>query len=1154
MKKNYVDRSPQRRALLKYILIMKAIWILVFVSVFHTFGNNAHTYAQNTRLSLNVKDASLEQIIWSIEKQSDFSFFYNTEDVKEINGISFRQKGATAEEILSEILKNSGLTYEIVHKTIIISKSEIQNVPINSNEQTVQQPQKKTLNGTVKDSKGVPLPGVTIVAKGTTTGTITDFDGNFTLDVPVATQVISVSFVGMKSQDIELANKVVFNIVLEEETVGIDEVVVVGYGQQKKMTVTGSLSAVTAEQLVQSPVANISNSLAGRATGVLSVQRSGAPGEDQAEIRIRGVGTYTGLQSPLIMVDGIETANYNNIDPNEIENISILKDASSTAVYGVRGANGVILITTKRGKLGKPQISYSGNLAGTTLIDVRERMGAVDYASLYNEALKYDSYITGAYNPFFTDAEIELYRNQTDPVFYPDVNWMDMFYKDVSFQKQHNLNIRGGSELMKYFVSLGMFDQEGLFNNTDVVKDFFDQNSVFKRYNFRSNFDFNVTKRLTAKFNIAAKVENKRGYNAGNVNQLIRAVSNANPITTPAIIDGKFVDIPAEKAKGNNPFTIMYDAGHRKTYRNFIEGSFRLDYDLGFITKGLEAHGTVSFENFNSYHVTYNKPVERYTAVKDANNQTVFLKNFEEGAFSTGTGNDKRRQTYMEAGLNYARTFGSHSITGLLLYNQQKTFDPGFQFLIPSGYQGLVGRLTYDYKNRYLVEYNAGYNGTENFAPGNRFGFFPAYSLGWVLSEEPFFPKNKLVSFIKLRGSYGEVGNDRIGGSRFLYLPSAYTYSSQAYYWGEVGSSAAAYGGAYEGKIGNPELTWERAKKSNVGIDITMFQDKLRITADLFQEKRDNILTSLKTVPVTAGMGSNLPAVNIGKVENSGFDGEITYNNKIRKFNYWVKANYTFARNMIVYQDEIPNPYPYLMRTGQPVGQLFGYIDAGLYNSWTETNDAYRPVYNFQNNRIQPGVINWKDINGDGLVDQYDQGPIGYSNFPEVSYGMSLGGDWKGFDFSVLFQGASHVSFMGQGSRYTNGWHNWLGNNEYLKNSWTLERYEQGLPIYYPHFNVGLGPSQLNQLKGTFYTKDASYIRLRNVEIGYRFDELKALKGVVKSFRIYLNGSNLWTYAYRMNKMYPGVDPEDLSESDMPENTEPYPRVAVYNIGINVNF
>lgn len=1010
--------------------------------------------------------------------------------------------------------------------------------------------QTRVVTGTVVDSKGEPVIGASVVVKGTTIGANTDIDGKFRIMVPVDATTLVVSFIGMKAQDVDIAGKAVASVTMEDETIGLEEVVVVGYGTQKKVTVTGAVSAIAQKQLVQTPVANISNALAGRATGVLTVQRSGAPGEDQADLRIRGVGSYTGDQAPLIMVDGIETNDYNSIDPNEIENISILKDASSTAVYGVRGANGVLLITTKRGLIGKPQISYSANIAGTALVDVRERMGSYDYVRSYEEAARYESYRTGVYNQYFTDEEIELYRNQSDPVFYPNTDWIRVMYRDVSYQHQHNLNLRGGTENVKYFVSLGYFKQNGQLNNTNLQKDYFDMNSVFGRYNFRSNFDFKITKRLSAKLNISTQLTNKRGYNGENIDPMIRGISQANPLI-PSVIDGKFLQFPVEgKVKMDNPLNYLY-TGHRKTYNNYLDGSLRFDYDLGFVTKGLNVHFMTSYQNNNNFHVTYNKPREIYYAVKDAENNTIIYSNLADGAFSTSTGTGKRRRTYTEAGLNYARAFGNHNISGLLLYNQSKSFDPGYEYSIPVGYQGLVGRIAYDYGNRYLVEFNAGYNGTENFAPGKRFGYFPAYSLGWSPSEESFFPKNNIVTFLKFRGSYGEVGNDKIGGKRFLFLPGAYTYSGGSYYWGIIGSTTQAYGGAYEGVIGNPNLTWERARKLDIGMDISLWKDKIKITADLFREKRDNILSLPQSVPILSGMGNNIPAVNMGKVDNQGYDGDISFNNSAGKFNYWVKANYTFATNKIIFQDEVPNPYPYLERTGQRIGQYFGYIDNDLFNYWDEVNEAYRPYNAFQSNKPQPGEINVKDINGDGVIDQYDQGPLGYSNFPEITYGISTGFDYRGFDFSILFQGASHVTFIGTG-RHLWQFGNWLSLNEYLLDGWTPERFEQGETIKFPHQALE-NTSALCLIRSTYYHMDGSYVRLRNLEIGYRFDKLRFMKAIgLSSARVYFTGSNLWTWSL-IAKRFPGVDPEDRISAEI-GNTEPYPRVAVYNVGFNVNF
>lgn len=1143
---------------------MRLISFLLLITL-QAFAFNDDTYSQSTKIDISIHNASLEQVIWHIKDKTEFSFFYNSDDIKGITGLNVDFHNSTIKEILEHCLENTGLDYEVIHKTVIIRKSAIQ--PVKTNviiPEEVQQPVKE-VKGIVNDADGNPMVGVTVVVKGTTKGVITDTEGRFSITLSEDEKVLAFSFVGFLTEEIEVGGQTTIDVTLVEDIQLLDQVVVVGYGQQKKVSVTGSISSVSSDQLTQSPVANISNSLSGRASGVLAVQRSGEPGEDQADIRIRGIGTFAGSQNPLILVDGVETSSFNNIDPNEIENVSILKDASSTAVYGVRGANGVIIITTKRGKKGKPSIKYSSNVAATSLTDYRERMRAYDYTRLYNEALRYDSYITGEYTQFFTDEEIELYRNQTDPIYFPDIDWIEMMFKDVSLQHQHNLNFNGGTDAVKYFVSVGMFSQEAQFNNTDLMEDFFDQQTVYKRYNFRSNFDFNVTKRLDIRLNLAGQIENKRGINANDVMSLVRSISMANPIDSPGLLDGKLVELESNKTgRSGTPFNQLY-SGHRKTNRNNLEGTLRFEYDLGFITKGLSSHASLSFENNNMDYTTYNKPTESYKAVRTEDDETVLLRAFTPGAFSTGTNGSKKSRNYIEAGINYARGFtGGHNVTGLILYNQQKSYNPNFQFSIPIGYQGLVGRVTYDYKSKYLIEYNAGYNGTENFAPGKRFGFFPAYSLGWIISEESFFPENNIVSFFKLRGSYGVVGNDKIGGNRFLYLPSAYTYeiararvNYMGYYWGEVGSTAALYRAAEEGKIGNPDVTWERAKKANAGIEITFFNSRLRIIADVFEETRDNILMNPNSIPSTAGMGRNVPAVNQGIVENRGFDGELSFNDKIGDFHYWVRSTYTFAKNKIIFKDEVPKQYDYLMETGLPIGTFFGRASEGLFNNWEEVNDAYRPFYNLQNNKIQPGDIEYIDVNGDGIIDQFDNVPLGYPSFPEINYGVSLGCDWRGFDLSVLFQGASHVTFIGH-DKHVNFWNNWQGNPDYLKTSWSQERYEQGLPINFPRYFVASSVSDL-RLQSSYYAEDASYIRLKNFEIGYLFDNLQFVKNLgIESARIYANGSNLWTWAYGgLGDRYPGVDPEDRSlvpGGGQPSNTEPYPRVMVLNLGINVNF
>ncbi|NDP20047.1 MAG: TonB-dependent receptor [Paludibacter sp.] len=999
-----------------------------------------------------------------------------------------------------------------------------------------------TINGSVSDVSG-PLPGVSILEKGTTNGTITNTNGKFTLSPKGTAPVLVVTYIGYETKEISVKNTSDLNIILNEDTKKLEEVVVVGYGTQKKVSVTGAVSIVGKAQLLQTPQANISNALVGRMPGLLSVQRSGQPGEDASTLRIRGVGTFGGGQDPLIMVDGIETDNYNNIDPNEIESVSILKDASATAVYGVRGANGVMIITTRRGAEGKPQVSYSYQHASSRFTDMRKSMNGYDYATSFNLAKRYDGYISGTNTPVFSDYEIERYRLHDDPIFYPDVDWYTYMFDKTSGQNQHNFNINGGTDKVKYFVSVGYFNQEGLINHTDLVPDY-DANLKYDRYNIRSNFDFTITKRLTASVNLSSQIEERSGTNV-DVRSVFEAVYAGNPVWTPLITDGKLLRL--DKPNISSPLGVLFNAGTglQKNYRNYLNSSVRFNYDMSFITKGLSTHATVSYNNYNSQNIVYRKEPVKYRAIRLADQTPAFIPLSDENRFAFSERFDKNRKEYVEFGFDYKRTFGNHSVTGMVLYNESKRYDPDLAFSVPNGYQGLVGRATYDYKNRYLAEVNLGYNGTENFAPGKRFGFFPAFSLGWVVSDEPFFPKNNVLTFMKARGSFGEVGNDKIGGDRFLYRQASYTYTANFYQFGEYGSNQTGYQAGLEGKIGNTDLIWEKARKTNVGVDLAFWKDKFKATVEYFNEDRSNILANRNTAPITSG--ANLPAYNLGKMNNKGFEAEISLNNKIGKFNYWVKANYTYARNVIEYMDESPRAYSYQNRTGQTFGQNFGLVADGFFNTWEEVNDAKRPFYTYSSNKIQPGDVKYVDINGDGKISGDDEVPIGYSNFPEKIFGLSLGADYRGFDFSVLFQGATNVSIAYSRS-YTQPFLENRTAMDYMVNSWSEERYNQGLPIQFPHFNTGYVNSQTNYNNSTLWTQDASYVRLKNAEIGYTIPRKVLSKIKITSLRFYANGSNLITW----DKMLPGVDPESAAASIA--NLDPYPLTRTINFGFNVKF
>ena len=1024
----------------------------------------------------------------------------------------------------------------------------------------------KVTDGETKEG----LPGVNIQIKGTKKGVNSSSTGEFTINVADKNAVLIFSFIGYETQEVIIGNRQLLNVSLKAGDKALDEVVVVGFGTQKKINATGAISTINTKELIQSPVANISNSLVGRMPGLFATQSGGEPGNDGSKIRIRGVGTFSGNTDPLTLVDGIQVDNYNNIDPNEIESVTILKDASSTAVYGIRGANGVLIITTKRGKAGPPKISYTFNQGFNSFTDMREMMNSADYATHFNDALKADSYVTGAvYTPRYSPTDIELYGNGKDPIFHPNVNWAEEMFKKVSTQSQHNVSISGGQNKVRYFISAGLFSQEGLFKDTKDVVDAFSPQSTFNRYNIRSNFNFDITTRLKATLDLSSQTEVRSGNNGTNTERVVGDVFRASPLSTPGVVDGKIVNIFT--GAQNNPYvSLLYPnlaGGLKRSYRNYLNGSLRLDYDLGAVTKGLSVHTNVAIQTYNDQQVTNAKTLITYLAVPinggPINGGTVnFVPSTTEAQFGFAQEGKYNRRITAEFGIDYKRSFGNHNITGLLLYNQQKTYDPNLLFLIPKGYQSYVGRATYDFGGRYLAEINVGYNGTENFAPGKRFGFFPAYSLGWIASEEAFFPKTKLITFLKIRGSYGEVGNDIVGndkivtdgvtggGTRFLFRPTSYLpvnfgNNTNAYYFGNVGSTYTAFTGIREGATGNPDVTWERAVKQNIGLEMRLLNDKLRFTGDIFSETRSDILATPQTISAVVGLSQ--PATNLGKMENKGYEFDISFSDKVGEFGYRVGANMSFARNKVLFRDEVPNKYEYQNRTGQRLGQNFGLIADGLYNTFEEINNPNRPVYQYSNNKIQPGDIKYVDVNGDGLVNDFDAVPIGYSNLPERTYGITLGANYKGFDISVLFQGVGNVSLYYTRFQKGTGFGQAPpeGSASYMNQSWTQERYDARLPINFPRFSVNGGP---NDVRNSFWLADASYLRIKNVEVGYTINANFLKKLGISATRVYANANNLYTW----KKVFPGIDPENSATGN--DNTEPYPLVRTINFGINVKF
>lgn len=642
---------------------------------------------------------------------------------------------------------------------------------------------KITVSGVVTDSSGQPVPGVTVWAPALNVASLTEPDGSYSITLTSDRVEIHFDCMGYVSQTFIVTGSRGLNVSLADEAMVLENAVVVGYGTQRKETVTGSVTAVATKDLLQSPQANISNALAGRMPGLLAVQRSGEPGKDASTLRIRGVGTFAGGQDPLIMVDGIESSNYNNIDPNEIESVSILKDASATAVYGVRGANGVLLITTKRGQVGKPKVSLSTNVALSNFPFLRENMNSYEYAKSLNEAYAYDSYITGNYTQRYTDAQVEKYRTGEDPILYPSIDWYDYLLKKVSTQSQSNLNIRGGTEKVKYFFSLGYFTQDGMLK-TDVIPHDYDNQIRYRRYNFRSNFDINITKNLETSIDLSTQMDDSRGPN-WDTPLLMDMLSSVPPNRSPGVIDGHVVTLSEITNDTWNPIGV-YNNGWHRDYGNTLNGSVRLNYKMDYLLPGLKLRGAVSYKNYNLNIRKYEVSNVTYDARQTADG-IVYVPSGDPTPVRNGSSTSKNRRLYMEAGIEYSHRFGKHDVGGLVLYNQSKYYDPSLAFLVPNGYQGIVGRVTYGFDGKYLAEFDMGYNGTENFAKGRRFGFFPSGSAGWVVTDEKFIPKNDVLTFLKFRASYGVVGNDKIGGDRFLYRPTSYSYYNGAYYFGGMG-------------------------------------------------------------------------------------------------------------------------------------------------------------------------------------------------------------------------------------------------------------------------------------------------------------------------------------------------------------------------------
>lgn len=999
------------------------------------------------------------------------------------------------------------------------------------------------VTGTVKDTNGEPIIGTNVMVVGSATGVITDIDGNFTLNVPVGSK-LQFSFIGYKEQVVPVKKGISLNIVLEEDAQMLGEVEVVAYGVQKKVSVTGAISSMRGDDLLKTPAGSISNILSGQVTGISSVQYSGEPGADAADIYVRGIAT-TNNATPLIQVDGVER-DFSQIDPNEIESVTILKDASATAVFGVRGANGVILITTKRGAEGKAKISF------TTSAGVNVRTKELEFANSYQYASYVNMMRTNDGNePLYSDEQLAAFRDHTNPLLYPDINWIDYCMNKAAFQSQHNVSISGGTNNMRYFVSAGLFTQDGMFKQFNLTDDF---NFDYKRYNYRANLDFDISKTTLLSVNIGGRVESKRTPESGeDQNQLFRKLYWAVPFASAGIVDGKYIKTNADYVTkpGADGLESYYGKGFRNQTTNVLNLDLVLDQKLDFITKGLSIKLKGSYNSSYSTTKIASSSVATYTPVVDDKGAITYKKSGSDSQTSYREGDyGKGRDWYMELALNYNRKFGNHSVTGLFLYNQSKRYYPGGTYdYIPTGYVGLVGRVTYDWKTRYLAEFNVGYNGSENFNPENRYGFFPAGSIGWIVSEEPFFaPIKKVVNYFKVRATLGMVGNDNYAGQRFLYLPGSYGYGQNNDHNGPGGFFGQNIGnakpGAWEATQSNPYAKWETAVKQNYGLDFNILNDHLSVSADYFIEKRRDILRTPDYLPGILGM--TLPAINVNKVENKGFEIQAKWNDRIgTDFRYWANFNISFARNKIVFMNEVEQNEPWMYQTGRRINSRSMYKFWGFYD---ETADLrYQEEFGIPISdhgiTLQPGDAVYVDLNKDGKLDSNDATrDIGFTDLPEYTAGLNLGFSWKNFDFSMQWTGAWNVDRMLSEFRQPLGDTQNKGLLLYqYENTWRSS--EDSYTAKFPRITATNRKNNFE--KGSdLYLINASYLRLKNIEIGYNFDFPFMRKLKLNSCRMYVNGYNLLTFT-----AFDWGDPESR-QSDRPN----YPLTRVFNIGLKLGF
>ena len=1112
-----------------------------------------NNYSQFKTLSVSMSNSTLREVLKTIEKSSQFVFFYLDDAVNLERKVSIDSKNKNIEEILSELFEGTSCTYRISDRQIFISGK----APAS----TEQQQNKRKISGRVTDIKGEPLIGVNVTVDGDANGSITNMDGLYEIFVTKKSVVLKFTYIGFKTSEIRTnASTNIYDVTLEEQVNELEETVIVGYGTQRKISNIGAQSSMKMED-IKTPSASLTTTLAGRLAGVVAVQRTGEPGKDAADIWIRGISTPN-TSSPLVLVDGVERS-FNDIDPEDIESLTTLKDASATAVYGVRGANGVILIKTKPGKVGKPTVSadyYESFTRFTKMVDLAD---GITYMNAANEAMRNDGIATK-----YTEDQIHNTIAGKDPYLYPNVDWLKEIFNDWGHNRRVNVNVRGGSEKVAYYASVSYFNETGM-TVTDKNIDTYDSKMKYSRYNFTTNLNIDVTP--TTKVEIGAQGYLGEGnYPAISSADLYNAAMSISPVEYPKMffVNGEaFVPGTSTNNNFNNPYSQATRRGYDNLTKNQIYSNLRVTQDLDMLTKGLKLTAMYAFDVYNEIHVHQDRAESTYnfldTSVPyDMNGQPILQRIYEgSNVLSYKQETSGNKKTYLEASLNYDRTFNDdHRVSALFLFNQQSKllYPKGtLEDAIPYRMMGIAGRATYSWKDRYFAEFNIGYNGAENFSPKHRFGTFPAFGVGWVVSNEKFWqPLSKAVSFLKIRYTDGKVGNSEVSDRRFMYLDQMKENGDYGYKFGPNGTKWSGY----ETVNMAVDLIWEESRKQDLGIDLKLFNDDLSIVFDLFKERRENILLKREhSIPSFLGYNTSAPYGNIGIIENKGFDGTIEYNKRINKD--WVialRGNVTFNKDKWI-QGELPEQkYEWMNQYGHNINGVKGYVAEGLFTQteiddmarWESLSDANKAItpkpFASQFGTVKAGDIKYKDLNNDGQIDAYDQTYISRGDVPTTVYGFGFTVGWKDLSVGMMFQGVAGAERVLNGSS-VNPFNGGGGSGNLYSNigdRWTEENPDQN--AFYPRLSYGSETtSNINNFqKSTWWVRNMNFLRLKTLQISYNLPKPWVNKVHLKNAAVYVMGTNLFTLS--RFKLW---DPELNTD-----NGASYPNTTSYSVGINFTF